>query len=67
VAGNEVVVTAGTALIFSEKALLLVTPRLSVTLIVKLKLPDAGGLPVKLPPAEMISQEGSVDPASAKV
>jgi hypothetical protein len=67
VAGNEVVVTVGVALILREKALVLVTPMLSVTLRVKRNVPVAFGVPVNPPPAEMNSHEGSVAPASAKV
>src|ERR1035438_2011371 len=57
----------GPGLMVSENALALVPATLSVTFNVKVKGPAAGGVPVRAPPAEMVSHGGSVVPASANV
>jgi hypothetical protein len=66
VAGSEVVVTAGTALIGSVKAFVVEEPRLSVALIVNWNEPAEGGVPLSTLPVKA-SQVGSVCPASANV
>lgn len=67
VAGSDEVVMDGAGLMVSENALALVPATLSVTFNLKLNSPAAGGVPVRAPPAEMVSHGGSVVAASAKV
>ena len=65
VCGSDMVVTAGVALMVRPKALVAVPVRLSVTFNEKLNRPEAGGVPLSVPPGAMASHTGSVLPGSA--
>ena len=66
VAGNDVVLTTGAALMVRVNVFVANAFRLSVTRSVKLNGPVAVGVPLNVPDALMVSQIGSVAPLSLK-
>jgi hypothetical protein len=67
VAGKDVVVTEGGALMVKANVFVAEAEVVSVTRKVKLTGPVAVGVPLSTPALEMVSHEGKVDPLSAKV